>query len=154
MLAFGRYLLSAGVATLADFALVQSLLTLGMFREGLLFGVAIAGGALLGMSVNFLLSRRFAFDPDDRKTLAQARSFFVISLSTLVLRVITAYALLALFALPILGFVAMLPVDAPQERLAHIGAAGLVTIYSFFAHKHISFGGGVRSWISKRLAAG
>ena len=153
MFAFGRYLLSAGVATLADFAVVQSLLTLAMFREGVLFGATVAAGALVGMSVNFLLSRRFAFLPDDRQTIHQARSFFVISLSTLVLRVVVAYLLLALFALPYLSFVAALPLDAPEERLAHVGAAGLVTIYSFFAHKHISFGGGVRSWIMRRFAA-
>lgn len=154
MLAFGRYLLSAGVATLADFALVQALLSFALFQGGALYGVAIACGALLGMSVNFLLSRRFAFTPDDRGAIRQARSFVIISLSILALRIVVAYLLLAILALPLFAFVAVLPVSAPQERLAHIGAAGFVAIYSFFAHKHVSFGGGVRSWIMKRLAAG
>ena len=41
------------------------------------------------------------------------------------------------------------PVSLPVERLAHLGAVGMVTVYSFLAHRHISFAGGFR----KRLRA-
>ena len=66
------------------------------------------------------------------------------SLSTALLRILVAYLLVALFALPIASFVSALPISAPGDRIAHLGAVGIVTIYSFLAHRHISFAGGLR----------
>jgi putative flippase GtrA len=122
--------------------LVQSLLSIDLLHHGYFLALAIAIGALAGMGVNFVLSRRFVFAPDQRPARDQFFSFLVISLTTLGLRLVVAYALMALLALPLLSFVGALPVPGAAERLAHLGAVGLVTIYSFLAHKHISFGGG------------
>ena len=61
----------------------------------------------------------------------------------LLLLVCAAPGLVALFALPAFAVIALLPVAAPAERLAHLGAVGLVTIYSFLAHKHVTFAGGL-----------
>ena len=76
------------------------------------------------------------------------RSFFLVSLSTLMLRLIVAYSLVAILTLPVFAFLDMLPIEAAPMRFAHIGAMGLVTIYSFFAHKHISFSGGITRWMT------
>jgi putative flippase GtrA len=149
MLSFGRYILSAGLASLADFVLVQSLLLIDVFHNPASFGATVVLGALLGMNVNFWVSRGFVFAPDQRRTRDQMRSFFLISLTTLLLRLIVAYALVALFSTPVFAFLALLPVEAAPLRLAAIGAMGLVTIYSFFAHKHISFAGGITRWLSR-----
>ena len=157
MFAFGRYILSAGFASLADFALVQSLLWLDIFHTPASFGAAVVLGALCGMNVNFWVSRGFVFAPDQRRTRDQMRSFFIVSLSTLVLRLMVAYALVAVLTLPLFAFLNALPIDAVQMRIAHVGAMGLVTIYSFFAHKHVSFSGGVMHWVkahSGKRAAG
>lgn len=147
MLSFGRYILSAGLASLADFTLVQSLLWIDVFHNPASFGAAVVLGSLLGMNVNFWMSRRFVFQPDERPTREQMRTFFIVSLTTLLLRLIVSYALVALFTLPVFAFLALLPIDAMPLRLAALGAMGLVTVYSFFAHKHISFAGGITRWL-------
>jgi putative flippase GtrA len=149
MLSFGRYILSAGLASLADFVLVQSLLWIDVFHNTASFGAVVVLGALLGMNVNFWVSRTYVFAPDTRRTRDQMRTFFVISVTTLLLRLVVAYALVALFTLPAFGFLAFAPIEAAPMRLAHIGAMGLVTFYSFFAHKHISFSGGIVRWLSQ-----
>ena len=143
MFSFGRYLLSAGLASLADFVVVQSLLLITVFHAPALFGATVVIGALVGMNVNFWVSRNFVFAPDARRTRDQMRSFFIVSLTTLLLRLIVAYALVWLFSLPVFTFLDLLPIDAAPMRLAAIGAMGIVTFYSFFAHKHISFDGGI-----------
>jgi putative flippase GtrA len=152
MISFGRYVLSAGAASAVDFALVQSLLLAAFFQSGWPFGIAVALGALAGMSVNFVLSRRFVFQRDDRHAVAQLRSFILISLTTLLLRILVAYLAIAVLSLPLFGWLSALPIDAPATRLSHIAAMGIVTIYSYFAHKHISFAGGLAFWLSRRLA--
>ena len=139
MIAFTRYVASAGAASLVDFVLVQTLLVLPMLQTGPLFGLAIALGAIAGMSVNFILSRRFVFGREGQASAAERIRFVLISLTTLVLRIAVAYAAMSVLVLPVFGWVAGLPLDAPVTRLSHITAMGLVTIYSFFAHKHISF---------------
>lgn len=139
MISFGRYVSSAGAASLVDFALVQLLLLIPLLHSGPFFSLAIVLGALAGMSVNFLLSRRFVFAAHEGRIRAQLPRFVAISVTTLLLRLAVAYAALALFALPLFGWLHALPLDAPATRLAHIAAMGLVTIYSYFAHKHFSF---------------
>lgn len=97
--------------------------------------------------MNFLLSRRYVFRPDRRKTVAQMRTFFIISLSTLVLRLVVAFSLVTLFYSLTTTFFEPAMTIAPAERLAQVSAMGIVAVYSFFAHKHISFSGGIRRWL-------
>lgn len=129
---------------------MQGLLSVDLLHHSSFFALVITAGALAGMSVNFALSRRFVFMPDKRPARDQFYSFIVISLTTLGLRLAIAYALVALFAWPVLSWIGQLPFPAPAERLAHLGAVGSVTIYSFLAHKHISFGGGLFNWLGSR----
>lgn len=150
--AFSRYLVSAGAATIVDAALVQLLLSLTHNAAPGIYAVIIALGALLGISVNFTLSSRFAFTPDNRPTHRQFASFFAVSLTTLLLRLVVAFSLLALFSAPVFNWLDRIPVAALPERLAHLGAIGLVVFYSFFAHKHVSFGGGVLTFLAKKAA--
>ena len=145
-------MLSAGAATCVDVAFVQSLLAFDFARAPILYGLIIAIGAAFGTAVNFLVSRRFVFAVDQRPARQQVASFVGISLTTLLLRLLVAYGLVAFLALPVFSWMAALPVDAPFERTAHLGAVGLVTIYSFFAHKHISFAGGVLAVFKNHLA--
>jgi putative flippase GtrA len=152
LVSFARYLLTAGTATVFDVVLVQSLLSLDLLHQPIYFALAIATGAFAGMSVNFALSRRFVFAPDLRPARQQFGSFLLISLTTLLLRLVVAYALVAFFALPAMAWVGLLPIGAPAERLAHLGAVGIVTIYSFFAHKHVSFAGGILALFASKSA--
>ena len=152
VVAFGRYLVSAGAATAVDVALVQLLLALSLAASPLAYAGIIALGALAGMAVNFLLSRRFVFAAHGRAAHRQIVSFVLVSLSTLALRLLVAFALVRLFALPLFGWLGTLPIDAAPERLAHLGAVAVVTLYSFFAHKHVSFAGGIRALFSSKAA--
>jgi putative flippase GtrA len=125
-----------------DVALVQTILTLDYLHHGGFFALAICVGALAGTATNFVLSRRYVFKRDGRPAHEQFASFALISLSTLMLRLVAAHGLLALLTLPAFAALSLLPIDAAPERLAYLGAVGLVTIYSFLAHKHVSFAGG------------
>lgn len=150
LVSFSKYLLTAGAATVVDVALVQIMLHMGAEHGGLILAIAMLIGALAGLSVNFLLSRRFVFAPDGRTGFQQFRSFLAISASTAVLRIAVAYSLVALLTLPPFAILVTLPISAPLERLAHLGAVGLVTVYSFLAHRHISFAGGLRNRLRPR----
>ena len=150
MISFARYLLTAGAATCVDVGIVQTMLSFETMRQPYFFALAIVLGGLAGMLVNFTLSRRFVFASDHRSARQQLATFALVSLTTIGLRLVVAHALVALFALPAFSMIALLPVAAPAERLAHLGAVGLVTIYSFLAHKHVTFAGGLLSRLTGR----
>jgi putative flippase GtrA len=124
-----------------DIALVQAILFLDFSRHSNLLAAALCIGALAGASVNFALSRRYVFPDRKRSVREQLPRFALVSLSTLGLRLLLAHGFLALFAASAFLALQTLPITAAPERLAHLSAVGLVTIYSFFAHKHLSFAG-------------
>lgn len=142
LVSFARYLLTAGAATCVDVTVVQGLLFLNLLHQPPFLALAITLGGFAGVAVNFLLSRRFVFKPDARPLSQQFATFAVVAFSGLGLRLVLAYALIGVFALPALGWIGTLPLPAAAERLAHLISVALVTAYSFFAHKHISFAGG------------
>ena len=151
MLGFARYLLSAGAATCVDVAFVQLVLATGIASSTVLYAAVIALGALAGTAINFLACRRFVFAAG-RASANQIASFLLVSFSSLLLRLMLAFALIALFALPPFGWIERLPMAAPAERLAHLGAVGLVVFYSFLAHKHVSFAGGIAGLFARSTA--
>lgn len=151
MVYFARYILAAGTATLVDIALVQALLSVGLLHHHSFFAIVICAGALGGMCTNFVLSRHYVFARDGRAAHKQFASFLLISCSTLLLRLAAAYALLAVLALPFLAALFQTHIENLPERLAYLGAVGLVTVYSFLAHKHVSFAGGFFRVVHSRL---
>ena len=150
MVSFARYLLTAGAATCVDVTVVQGLLFLDLLRQPLFLALAVTLGSVAGVIVNFLLSRRFVFKPDTRPAAQQFATFAIVALGGLGLRLVVTYALVGLFALPALAWIGTLPVPSAAERLAHLSAVALVTTYSFFAHKHISFSGGFLNRLGSR----
>lgn len=133
-----------------DVAIVQTMLSFDGMRQPMFFALAIVLGGLAGLLVNFTLSRRFVFADDNRTARQQLLTFALVSLTTIGLRLVVAHGLVALFSMPAFAAISLLPVAAPAERLAHLGAVGLVTIYSFLAHKHVTFAGGFLSRLSSR----
>ena len=113
----------------------------------------MTAGGCAGVTVNFVLSRRFVFAPDTRPVHLQFLTFAAVAFSGLGLRLVLAYAFVALFALPAFAWLVALPVPAIGERLAHLIAVALVTAYSFFAHKHVSFAGSVSNQLSSQSTA-
>jgi len=149
LVSFARYLLAAGCATCVDVAIVQSLLFLDL-QLPLFLALAMTLGGMVGVTVNFVLSRRFVFAPDARPAHEQFITFAIVAFSGLALRLLLAYALVACFALPAFAWLTALPVPAVAERVAHLTSVVLVTVYSFIAHKHISFTGGFLKWLGSR----
>lgn len=150
MVSFARYLLTAGAATCVDVSVVQGLLFLDLLHQPLFLALAITLGSIAGVTVNFLLSRRFVFAPDTRPALQQFTTFAIVALGGLCLRLVLAYALVGLFSLPALAWIGALPLPSAAERLAHLAAVAVVAAYSFLAHKHISFAGGLLNRLGSR----
>jgi len=149
VLGFFRYLGSAGAASIVDFTIAQSLLFISGMQTGLAYALPIISGATAGIFTNFLLSKRFVFRSDMRNAFAQLRTFIIISLSTLALRLVVAFCFVATFSsLAIIDFGVSAEM-APTERVAQVFAMGVVAVYSYFAHKHISFSGGIRRWLRR-----
>jgi putative flippase GtrA len=141
---FLRYVLCAGLAALVNF-LAGSLLVDGFgFTSAWHFPLAVALAYVLGMAVNFVLNRHYTF-ASDRRGIDQARTFVVVALSGLVLT--TCIAALARSALTLLGggAFAFLPGSfSTPETLSRALAIALASVYSFTAHKHLTFNRGIR----------
>jgi putative flippase GtrA len=128
---FHRFLVFSGLAAGVNLAVGYLFYAVLDLHEGWQYGLAVALGFLSGMGVSFVLNRRFTFEPSGRLTRSEAIDFFAVSVGGLAITT----ALAQLFRSGLHAIDAALP----PEMLAHIGAVGLTAIYSFFAHKHVSF---------------
>lgn len=144
---FLRYLACAGLAALVNFA-VGSVLVDGFgFISAWRFALAVAVAYGAGMLVNFLLNRRFTF-ASDRAGLDQARTFVIVALSGLALT--TAVALImrsGLIAASAGGLASLASLPGPlgtPETLSRGIAIAVASVYSFTAHKYLTFNRGIR----------
>ena len=126
---------AAGVNLLAGQVLYGGL---GL-SDGWQYGFSVAVAFLCGMAVSFVLNRRFTFPASGREARREVVDFFFVSLGGLAL----TSALAQLFFFHATGFLralaALAPVAPSTETLAHVLAVGLTAIYSFLAHKYVSF---------------
>lgn len=128
---FHRFLLCSGLAAAVNLA-VGYLLYAGLgYSEGWQYGLSVAFAFLSGMGVSFILNRRFTFEPSGRLTRSEAIDFFAVSVGGLAITTTLAQYLRA--------HMPALDPHLPPEALAHVGAVGLTAIYSFLAHKYVSF---------------
>jgi putative flippase GtrA len=137
-----RYLLFSGLAAAANIACGFFLNAVLGFKEGWRYGAAVAMAYLFGMGVNFSLNRTYTFLPSGRSLVVEIRTFTIVSTGGLVLTV----GLSELFRSTFLPWISAaiseygLLAGLPEETAAHILAVGLVTLYSFTAHKIFTFG--------------
>jgi len=131
---FLNYIWIGGLATVVDTgALVFFRVELGLY-VWLSAGLAY----LCGMVTNFLLNKYLNFASESRSFGKQARTFFIVALIGLAMKA----GLMELF------------VHVVNLRLlvAQVVAVGIVMIWSFWGHHRMTFRGGIRSYISDRLA--
>ena len=102
------------------------------------------------MGVSFFLNRRFTFEPSGRSMRSEAPDFLLVSIGGLGLT--TGLAVGFATTLPRL-FGQDLVFGVPIETASHVAAVGLTAIYSFLAHKYISFRRGPIRLPSRRKAA-
>lgn len=128
---FHRFLLCSGLAAAVNLAVGYVLYAVLGYSQGWQYGLSVAFAFLSGMGVSFFLNRRFTFAPSGRLTRSEAIDFFAVSVGGLAIT--TSLAQYLRTHMP------ALEPHLPPEALAHVGAVGLTAIYSFLAHKYVSF---------------
>ena len=142
---FLRYLLCAGLAALVNFLAGSLFVDRFGFTSLWEFPVAVAAAYALGMLVNFALNRKYTF-ASDRRGVDQARTFVVVALSGLALTTCVASLTRAALTLLLGGAFVVLPAPlGTPETLSRLFAIALASVYSFTAHRHLTFNCGIRS---------
>jgi putative flippase GtrA len=107
------------------------------------FYPAVTIAYFMGMFVNFILNKNYNFPKGSRHYIHEIRSFTVIALVGLFLTNIFSG-----FFIYIFRNISFLN-GRILETFSHISAVGLVSIYSFFAHKYFTFCNGLRDGVRK-----
>ena len=130
---FLNYCWIGGFATVVD----TGALVLFRVKFGLYVWLSAALAYLCGMATNFLLNKYLNFASNSRSFVKQARTFFIVATIGLALKA----GLMECF------------VQVVHMRLlvAQVVAVGIVMVWSFWGHHRMTFRGGIRSYMSKRL---
>ena len=148
------FLLFGGLAAVTNLAVGALLYSVPAIARFVPYWLAVATGASAGLFVNFFLNHEFNFRFRGRSAAAQFRTFCVVAGVGIVLTSLLSTTLLGLFrTLGLAGLSAQLPLPVSEGFLAHFIAVGLVTFYSFFAHKFFTFNVGIRRRLSALLLA-
>lgn len=155
---FGRdflfFLVFGGLAAMTNLAVGALLYGVPALARLLPYWLAVAIGASAGLFVNFFLNYAFNFRFRGRSAVAQFKTFCVVAGVGIILTSLLSTALLALFrGLALAGLLAQAPLPVSEDFLAHFTAVGLVTFYSFFAHKFFTFNVGIRGRLRTLLLA-
>lgn len=133
---FQRFILCSGLAAAVNLAVGYLLYGIMGLDEGLAFAFAVSVAFLCGMGVSFVLNRTYTFPASGRVPSAELRDFFLVSMGGMTLTTVLAWTLDTYAEGAMAG---LAPGSVPSETVAHVCAVGLTAIYSFFAHKLISF---------------
>lgn len=136
------FLLFGGTAALANLSAGWAFYGSGLFPT-LPYWCATGMAATIGLMVNFFLNALLNFKFHDRSILQQFYTFFVISLFGVLL---TSYLSNVFFNLYLSHLGAILYIGdmkVAPKFIADIAAVGLVVLYSFPAHKLVSFNVGI-----------
>lgn len=143
---FLSYLVISSIATAINLIVGFSLYGLLGWDRGAEYVFAVALGYIAGMIFNFSLNRRLTFQESDRREVAQIRTFVIVAgvglaltagLASLLRSIITAIS-------TILNHSDAVPSTLTRDTLSHILAVAAVAVYSFAAHKWLTFSHGIR----------
>lgn len=133
---FHIFLLCSGSAAAANLGVGFLLYNIVGLNGFVGYPISVALAFVSGMGVSFVLNRKFTFPPSGRARRLEMADFTAVSVVGLVLTTVIAQVLrwgmsgtLAAFGAGIIQ----------PDTSAHVIAVGLTAIYSFFAHKYISF---------------
>ena len=136
---FQRFLLCSGLAAAVNLAVGYVLYGILGMSGTLTFPLSVAIAFASGMGVSFALNRRFTYPSSGRPPRQELRDFLGVSLVGLALTTGIAFLLDQLAHDGLARIATALPGAVLPETLAHVVAVGLTAIYSFLAHKFISF---------------
>ena len=139
---FVGFLFFGGVAALVN--LVVGMLLYGdVLTPRINYWSSVFIGASFGLVVNFSLNYAFNFKFQGRSAFDQFRTFIVVAVIGTLLT--ASLASLFLWLIVISGVdEKILGLSFSSRFLAHFCAIGVVTLYSFAAHKYFSFNVGIR----------
>lgn len=107
------------------------------------YWMAVTLSSMSGLLLNFGLNYAFNFAYRERHMLSQLRTFFTVAVfGVLLTSVISSGTLSLLVRMPELALSEGLKLS--KEFAAHVFAVGVVSVYSFAAHKLFSFNVGLR----------
>ena len=121
---------------------------------GLPYWSATAAAAAIGLLVNFALNYSFNFTFRERPALHQFQTFCVIAGLGILLTSAVSAGLRALFEAQFGHAVALGGLPISMDFAAHFLAVALVALYSFPAHKAISFNVGIRARLRELRVSG
>lgn len=137
------FLLFGGVAALANLLVGWQLYAEG--RPALPYWCATAIAAASGLLVNFTLNYTFNFKFRDRSAFDQFATFCVVALVGVAITSALSHAILALLTVSAGAAFHLGPVAVRSAFAAHVAAVGLTVLYSFPAHRCMSFNVGIRA---------
>ncbi len=112
---------------------------------GMQYIPAVSTSYFAGMIINFMLNRNFNFPRSDRRFIQEVKTFIIIALIGLILtNIISGVSNILIQKMGLFSF-------QLSETVSHVIAVGIVSIYSFFAHKYITYRGGLRDVYMKML---
>lgn len=133
---FHIFIVCSGLAALINLGVGYLLYGAAGLNGPLGYPLSIAIAFVSGMGVSFVLNRRFTYPESGRLHRHELRDFLVVSLVGLLLTTGIA-RLLHWGARDVL--LELSPTGVLPETKAHIAAVAITAIYSFLAHKYISF---------------
>lgn len=136
---FQRFIIFSGFAAIINLAVGYLLYGVMGFDDGWAYASSVSLAFLAGMAVSFSLNRRFTYPSSGRPVASEMRDFLLVSLGGMTLTTTIAWGLDTYAHETIARIVGgyFLP-----ETVAHVCAVGLTAVYSYFAHKLISFRAG------------
>ena|SRR5579872_1989604 len=146
-----NYLIFGGIAAIANLA-VGWLLYHEFTEQQLPYWAATTIAASCGLLVNFLLNYTY-FGFSERSALRQFGTFVIVASLGVALTGALSQALLGLAQI-LLNHADILATHVVPKFAAHITAVGLVFLYSFPAHRMLSFNVGVLARIRQLLRRG
>lgn len=138
------FLAFGGFAALVNLLVGWQLYGKGHF-PALPYWCATAIAASSGLLVNFTLNYAFNFKFRDRSAFDQFSTFCVVALVGVAITSVLSQAILALLMASIGPAFHLGPIAVRSAFAAHVAAVGLTVLYSFPAHKCMSFNVGIRA---------
>ena len=134
-----KYLLFAGMAALTNIGSRYALSTLFFIN----YYISISIAYILGLIVNFTLNRNYNFPKSDRTNNQVLGTFLIVGSGGLIMTEGLSHFFLYLLT----NNFATNYSSETIETISHIIAVGNVFLYSFFAHKYLTYKGGILSAI-------
>lgn len=140
------FLLFGGLAALTNLIVGWQLYGRGLF-PALPYWCATAAAATSGLLVNFALNYLFNFKFRGRSALRQFSTFCIVALVGVAITSALSSGILSVLngsAGPVLYLGGL---QTTSAFAAHFAAVGLTVLYSFPAHKYMSFNAGIRAQV-------